>query len=109
MYIKKARGKILGADLTAAERKALDIEIQKQFAEISRKHATEVDALFLWCLHTQCGFGYKRLKRFYDAFSLTINDLSNRYEMKDAEQFWLCTRMLKEYGVDLEEWRKEKK
>lgn len=38
MHVKKAGGKVYGAILTAAEKKAMDIEIQKELAEYDRKH-----------------------------------------------------------------------
>lgn len=41
-------GKVYGADFTAAERKAMNLEIQRQLAEYSRKHANEIDAIILW-------------------------------------------------------------
>lgn len=42
MRVKKAGGKVYGADFTAAERKAMNLEIQRQLAEYSRKHANEI-------------------------------------------------------------------
>lgn len=51
MYMKKAGGKVYGAHLTAAEKKAMDIEIRRQLAEYDLKHANELDAMILWHLH----------------------------------------------------------
>lgn len=68
MHIKKAGGKVYGAVLTAAEKKAMDIEIQKELAEYDRKHIAEIDATILWVLHEQFGFGAQRLRTYYDAF-----------------------------------------
>lgn len=47
MRIKKAAGKIFGADLTAAERKAMNMEIERQLAEYTRAHGLEIDAIIL--------------------------------------------------------------
>lgn len=107
MQVKKIRGKVYGANLTAAEQKAMEIEINRQLAEISRKHELEVDAMVLWELHEQLGFGPKRLKRFFDNFSVSINELISRYEDNDDNQAKLCMYKLKEIGVDIEEWSKE--
>lgn len=107
MRIKKAGNKIYGAELTAAERKAMNMEIQRQLAEYTRAHELEIDALILWQLHEQLGFGPKRLKRFYDNFAPAIKDLINRYEMDDSDQVRLCTKKLKdELGLDLELMKK---
>lgn len=108
MYIKKSSGKIVGATMTAAERKALDIEVKRQLAEYTKKHATEIDAMFLWYLHKDFGFGVKRLKQVFTGFHPRIMELCDRYEMhEEGDTVWLCTQMLKEMGVDLEEWLKE--
>ena len=63
MQVKKAGGKVYGAVLTAAEKKAMDLEIQRELAEYDRKHIAEIDATILWVLHEQ--FGLRRLPRPY--------------------------------------------
>ena len=100
MQIKKAGGKIFGASLTAAEQKAMNMEIQRQLVEYDRKNELELDAIILWELHTQLGLGPKRLKKFFDGFSDALNALVNRYEMDISDDVWLCTHKLKEIGVD---------
>lgn len=107
MQVKKAGGKVFGANLTAAEKKALDMEMKRYFAEYDRKNIQEVDAVVLWVLHEQFGFGPERLKRFFDNFNSSIKDLLARYEMDNSEDVWMCTYKLKEIGVDIEKWYKE--
>lgn len=107
MIVKKSCGNIFGADLTAAERKAMEIEIRKQVAEFDRNNLREIDAIILWELHIQLGLGPERMKRFYKGFHKSIRELLERYELDDNDQVWLCTQMLKDYGIDLEEWMKE--
>jgi hypothetical protein len=108
VFIKKAGGKIFGAALTSAERKALNIEVQKTVAEINEKNLVEMDAIILWVLHDQFGFGIKRLRQFFDVFEVAINDLNKRYEMDDDDKIWMCTRMLKDIGIDIKVWHEEK-
>lgn len=109
MEVKKAFGQVFGANLNSNERKALDIEIKKQLAESNRKHAMEIDAIFLCVLQEQMGFGEVRLKRFFDEFAPAVRALTERYEMEtEDEKVWLCTHKLKEKGVDLEKWYEEK-
>ena len=109
VIVKKAGGKVYGASLTAAERKAMNIEIQRQLAEYERKRTGEIDSMILWVLHSEFGFGPERLKRFYDRFADSLDELIKRYEMEDEDQVWLCTHMLKEYGVDIEKWHNERR
>ncbi len=67
MRVKKAGGRVYGADMSAAEKKA---------AEYDRKHALEIDAMILWVLHQQLGWGEKRLRKFYDNFAGEIVNIS---------------------------------
>lgn len=98
MRIKKAGGKVFGAVLTAAERKAMDMEINRQIVEADRRYAD----------HVHLGFGKKRLRKFYDAFSAEHDRLIQYYQMPD-DYTWLCKEMLKRIGVDVEAWNKERK
>lgn len=107
MEIKKSGGKIFGAKFTAAEQKAMDMEIRRQLAEWNRKNSLEIDAIVLWQLHTQLGFGPQRLRKFFEGFRPAANELIERYELDEADQIWLQTHELKEIGVDLEQWYKE--
>lgn len=109
MRAKKMNKTVYGADLSAAERKAMDKEIRRQLAEYDTKHKLELQAMILWQLHEQFGFGEKRLKRFYDNFDKAIDSLLNRYKLSDADSVWLCTLKLKDIGVDIEKWDSESK
>ena len=108
MRVKKAGGKVYGAAMTAAEKKAMNMEIQRQLAEYDMKHMNELDAMVLWHLHEEFGFGLKRLKRFYDTFKPQVDALLERYVMDDSDMVWLCTYKLKQYGIDIEKWNKER-
>ena len=104
MRIKKAGGKIFGAVLSAAEKKAMDMEINRQIVEADRRYADDIDAMVL----VHLGFGKKRLRKFYDAFSAEHDRLIQYYQMPD-DYTWLCKEMLKRIGVDVEAWNKERK
>ena len=41
MRVKKAGGRIFGGAMSAAEKKAMDLEIQRQLAEYDRKHLVD--------------------------------------------------------------------
>ena len=107
MRIKKAGGRIFGGAMSAAEKKAMDLEIHRQLAEYDRKHLVEIDAMILWVLHERFGFGPKRLRQYYDNFRACTNELVERYQMDAGDDVWLCTQMLKRIGVDVEQWHKE--
>lgn len=98
----------LPTPLTNTQKKAMDAEIRKQLAEYDRKDAEEIDAMVLWVLYSEFGFGEKRLRRFFDKFTSELNALTNRYEMTDNDTPWLCTRKLKDAGIDIKKWLDEK-
>lgn len=101
MRVKKSGKYIYGAGLSAAEKKAMDIEIRRQLSEYTKKHEQELAAVVLWELHAQLGFGNDRLKKFYDNFIPALDDLIKRYEMENGDEAWLCTQKLKDYGFDI--------
>ena len=107
MIVKQVGKIITGAQLTEKERKALEIEIKKAIAEHDKAHCNELDAMILWILHTEFGFGEKRLRKFHDIFAPALDELVARYEMDDSDMAWLCTRKLKDAGIDIEEWNKD--
>ena len=108
MYIKRSGKTIYGAEFTAAEQKAIDLELDRQFAERTRKHVNEIDAMILWELHKQLGLGPKRLIEFHNNFAPVMDALLDRYSGEATDEAWLCTHQLKEYGVDIEELNKER-
>ena len=108
MKVKAHKGKVFGAVLTAKERQAMNLEIDRQIAEHERQHAIDLDILILYVLHTHLGFGKKRLRRFYDAFNVEHDKLIARYEMPPEDNVWLADVKLKEIGVDVAAWDAEK-
>lgn len=64
MIVKKAGGKVYGATFTAAERKAMNMEINRQIIEADKRYTDDIDAMILYTLAVHLGFGPKRLRRF---------------------------------------------
>ena len=108
MQIKKSGGKVFGAVLTAAEKKAMELEINRQIAEADKRYIDDIDAMVLYTLRVYLGFGPKRLRKFWDALSAEHDRLIQHYQMPD-DYTWLCKEMLKRIGVDVEAWNKERK
>jgi|GEM_PF-620222 hypothetical protein len=108
---RKISGKLY-ATLNAKERDAMDRAVREEamaaLAEYDRKHVREVDAIILLELRRLTGFGYDRLKRFYFGFGAGINALLERYELPQEDDVWLATRQLREIGIDLDAWERER-
>lgn len=108
MQIKKSGGKVFGAVLTAAEKKAMELEINRQIAEADKRYIDDIDAMVLYTLRVYLGFGPKRLRKFWDALSTEHDRLIQHYQMPD-DYTWLCKEMLKHIGVDVEAWNRERR
>lgn len=107
MQVKKSGGKIFGAVLTKTEEKAMKMEIARQVAKFDRENMLAIDAVVLWELHEEFGFGVDRLRRFYQGFNRRFHELIDHYEMGSEDGPYICTLKLKDIGVDLEAWDKE--
>lgn len=79
MQIKKSGGKVFGAVLTAAEKKAMELEINRQIAEADKRYIDDIDAMVLYTLRVYLGFGPKRLRKFWDALSAEHDRLIQHY------------------------------
>ena len=110
MRVKSYKGKVFGAELTAAERKAMNIEINRQLVERDKQYAADIDALVLYTLMAHYGWKKKRLKRFWDAFVAEHQSLREFYQMDaPGDNEWLAHRRLKQIGVDVRLWYEEEK
>lgn len=72
-------------NLTNREREALQQEIDRQMVENVSRLSGDLTALVLWQLHTQLGFGKKRLLRFHKAFAPAIKELRDYYSAETAD------------------------
>lgn len=108
MIVKKFNGKAFGVELTATERKAMHLEINRQLAKRDEQYTADIDAMVLYTLMAHYGWKKKRLKRFWKMFSEIHKDLREFYLMDDADDNkWLAHHKLKEIGVDIHQWYKE--
>lgn len=107
MQVKKYKGKVFGMSMTADERKAMQIELRKEIAEIDRKYSSDIDALMLYVLYSRYGWGKKRLFKLWTAFAEEHKKLCDKYEMDDpGDSEWLAHRELNKIGVDVRKWEK---
>ena len=85
-------------------RKAINDEINRQTGENVRKLSHNIQALVLWSLRKQLGWGKKRLLRFQKNFMPLIQELQEYYQLDNAsETEFVCLHKLKnEVGIDVE-------
>lgn len=92
---------------TCSQSRAMKKEINRQVLEVNAKYADDIDAAILFTLHITAGYGKKRLRRFYDNFNKVLDELEKYYEMPN-DSGWLAAHKLKEIGVDVAAWNREK-
>ena len=108
MRVKSYKGKVFGAELTSAEKKAMNIEINRQLVERDKQYAADIDAMVLYTLMAHYGWKKKRLKKFWKAFLAEHKALREFYQMDETgDNEWLAHRKLNEIGVDVHQWYKE--
>lgn len=108
MRVKKSGKYITGAELTAAETKAMNMEIARQLAEFTRKYKVEIESIYLKEMRTSHGHGAIRLRRDFDRFGNELDELIKRYELGEEDKFWVAQESLKEEGFDVDKWHREK-
>ena len=92
---------ILPRKMSNAEMKALDGSIREQIASNVDKLKGNIEAIVLWQLHEQFGFGAKRLEAFLEGFQPALQELKDFYDVEGAEDTELaCVYNLKSIGFD---------
>lgn len=108
MRVRSYKGKMFGAELTANERKAMDMEINRQLVERDKAYAADIDALILYTLMSKYGWKKKRLKAFWKAFITEHQALREFYLMDEpGDNEWLAHKKLQQIGVDIHQWYKD--
>ena len=90
-------------NITNRELRALRAEIDRQLTQNVENLSQNIQALILWQLREQLGWGKKRLLRFQKRFVPAIRELQEYYMTRsDAETDYICRYKLKsELGIDV--------
>ena len=91
---------------TATQRRALKIEVAKEFDKLLELYNKEVALQVLHILHFDFGFGQQRLQKFAEKLTEMQIETIDRYEMSDEDTPWRCEKELKEDGINLDELMK---
>ena len=92
---------LLPRKMSNAEMKALDGAIREQIAVHVDKLKSNIEAIVLWQLHEQFGFGAKRLEVFLEGFQPALQELKAFYDLEGQEETELaCIHNLKSIGFD---------
>lgn len=108
MAVFKKFGKaVFGVEFNKKEQEIIDKAITELVLERFQKFEKDLDASVLWMLHVNYGFGKDRLKDVWKNTYQQNDLLRKHYEIDPSDACWMCTKLLKEYGCDLDQWYKE--
>ena len=107
MIFKKSQGQIFDVELNKKEQKALHQKINEQIVENHRQFTDDFDYMVMKILHDHFGFGFTRLRRFYDVFNVENDALEKHYEMADAGVY-VARKEMNDIGVNIEKWNSER-
>ncbi len=92
---------LLPRKMTKREMDALEGSIREQIAVGVDKLKGNIEAIVLWQLHEQFGFGAKRLEAFLEGFQPALQELKAFYDLEGQEETELaCIHNLKSIGFD---------
>lgn len=92
---------ILPRKMSNREMKALEGSIREHIAVGVDKLKGNIEAIVLWQLHEQFGFGAKRLEAFLEGFQPALQELKAFYDLEGQEETELaCIHNLKSIGFD---------
>lgn len=103
----KARGIKVPVGVTPAQFNAIKSEINRQILEADKKYSVDFASAVLWALHVEFGFGAGRLRRMWNSYANLHGELRRHYEATEEEVPFICRQLLKNIGVDVEQWDRE--
>jgi hypothetical protein len=92
---------IIPQKMTNAQMKALNGAIRKEIANSVDDLKANIEAIVLWQIHEQLGYGVKRLETFLEGFQPALQELNDFYNLEDADETkCACVHNLKSIGFD---------
>ena len=92
---------IVPRKLSHREMQALDSSIREQIGKQIVRLSGRIEALVLWQLHFQKGWGVKRLEEFLNDFRPALQELIDFYGLEDTDDVeYACVQKLKSIGFD---------
>ena len=91
--------------LSNKERKGIEQAVRKETAKNVKDLSLNLQAIVLWNIHKQLGFGQRRLIEFQRSFLPLIKELQDFYMAESSEEteFILLYKLKNEVGVDVRE------
>lgn len=94
-------------DFSAKQRAEIQRYANREFNRRIDHYNRDASMMIFYVLHTELGFGVKRLKRFHRAFDAMQEQLIKRYEMNEIDTPWICEEKLRQAGFDIDDLMQE--
>lgn len=98
----KSCGRILRVKLNKKEQKAFDEMLSEQIRQASADHEKEEMAVVAWVLHQRLGWVENGIRNFMRDYYLILRELNTHYELGVSDTPWLCSKKLKDSGIDFD-------
>lgn len=98
----KSCGQIIRVALNAKERKAFNEMISEEIRRASADHEKEEMAVVAWVLHRRLCWVENGIRNFMKDYYSVLQELNTHYEMDATDTPWLCSKKLKDSGIDFD-------
>ncbi|MBQ9167756.1 MAG: hypothetical protein IJX67_05030 [Oscillospiraceae bacterium] len=98
----KSCGQILRVKLNKKEQKAFDQMLSEEIRKASDEHEKEEMAVVAWVLHQRLGWVENGIRNFMRDYYPILRELNTHYELGVSDTPWLCSKKLKDSGIDFD-------
>lgn len=102
MEFIKSCGQIIRIKLNAKEQKAFNEMVSEALREASLDHEKEEMAVVAWVLHQRLGYVENGIRNFMKDYYPILRELYAWYEVDAKNGPWLCSKKLKDNGIDFD-------
>ena len=98
----KSCGQIIRVQLNKKEQKAFNEMLSEQIRQASADHEKEEMAVVAWVLHRRLGWVENGIRNFMKDYYPVLQELNTHYELDATDTPWLCSKKLKDSGIDFD-------
>lgn len=98
----KSCGQIIRVQLNKKEQKAFNEMLSEQIRQASADHEKEEMAVVAWVLHRRLGWVENGIRNFMKDYYPVLRELNTHYGMDATDTPWLCSKKLKDSGIDFD-------
>ena len=98
----KSCGQIIRVQLNKKEQKAFNEMLSEQIRQASADHEKEEMAVVAWVLHRRLGWVENGIRNFMKDYYPVLQELNTLHEMDATDTPWLCSKKLKDSGIDFD-------